>query len=97
MTDNSEQITVNSFAEYRLCRSLAGRDKGTLYLKVGESPGRVLVVDGKYHKLAKPKAKNPKHLQLLGLEVEPVNGTDKEIRRKLLTFKACKGGITVER
>ncbi|MDR0935102.1 MAG: hypothetical protein LBM98_00300 [Oscillospiraceae bacterium] len=54
-------------------------------------PTRTLVVDGKLHRLAKPKAKNPKHIELLNERVELLNHTDKEIRRRLYT--ACKGGI----
>ncbi|MCI6640065.1 MAG: KOW domain-containing RNA-binding protein [Pygmaiobacter massiliensis] len=42
--------------------SRAGRDKGRFLAVVATSQGRVLVADGKEHRLAKPKAKNPKHL-----------------------------------
>ena len=48
-------------------KSLAGRDKGYLLCAVGEESGCVLVCDGKERPLNRPKKKNPKHLQALGL------------------------------
>lgn len=45
--------------------STAGRDKGNYYVVVGISNNRVLVADGKYKTIEKPKQKNIKHLQLV--------------------------------
>jgi hypothetical protein len=89
---NSEQLTMNNCVDYGLCRSIAGRDCGKLYLIFGTAPGRTLVVDGKLHKRAKPKAKNPRHLQLLNERVELLNHTDKEIRRRLYNFSSLQRG-----
>jgi transcription elongation factor len=48
-------------------RSLAGRDRGTVGVVWGIlSSHRVAVVDGAVHPLAKPKAKNRRHLEVLG-------------------------------
>ena len=49
-----------------ICRSLQGRDKGRYYLiKSIESDGALMLVDGNYKRLASPKRKNPRHVQLL--------------------------------
>ena len=49
----------------RLAVSAAGHDKGTVYVVLQEEDDRVLVADGRLKVLAKPKAKNPKHLQMI--------------------------------
>ena len=47
----------------QLVTSRAGRDTGRAYLVVGVRPdGRVLVADGRLRRIARPKAKNPRHL-----------------------------------
>ncbi len=72
-------------------RSLKGRDQGRLLLVVGESLSRVLVADGDLRPVAKPKAKNPRHVAAVGhlneaererLRQGPVPGDD-EVRRWL--------------
>lgn len=45
--------------------SIAGRDKGNYYVVVGLDKDKVLVADGKYKTIEKPKKKNIKHLQLV--------------------------------
>ena len=47
-------------------RSLRGRDKGRCFLVVGESVGRVLLADGDLRPVARPKAKNPRHVGPVG-------------------------------
>lgn len=45
---------------------MQGRDKGRFYLiKSVNADGSVMVVDGNYKKVAAPKRKNVRHLQLL--------------------------------
>lgn len=46
----------------QLVCSRAGRDKGLFLAVLGTAGDRVLVADGKEHRLAKPKVKNEKHL-----------------------------------
>lgn len=46
----------------QLVRSLSGRDKGLYCVVVDTAQGRVLVADGKQHRVHEPKAKNPRHL-----------------------------------
>lgn len=45
--------------------SIAGRDRGRLYLIVGAAEGDLLLADGRYRKLQNPKRKNAKHVRLL--------------------------------
>ncbi len=63
--------------------SLAGHDRGKLFLVVGaESDGRLLLCDGKNRRLADPKPKSPKHVRLV-LRGANAPGTDKAIRTTL--------------
>ena len=48
-----------------ICESLAGRDKGRLYLIVAVEGESLLLADGKYRPLASPKRKNRRHVRLL--------------------------------
>ena len=48
----------------QLVRSLAGRDKGELYLVVAMDGAWVWVADGRGRGIGKPKKKNRRHLQL---------------------------------
>ena len=48
--------------ETAVVMSLAGHDKGTLYVVVGESENKLLLCDGKNKLLKSPKSKNKKHL-----------------------------------
>ena len=48
----------------RFAVSGAGHDAGTVYLVVGQEGERLLLSDGKYKTLLKPKKKNGKHVQL---------------------------------
>ena len=53
--------------------STQGRDKGRYYLIVGiEQGGLIAVTDGNFKKLAAPKKKNIKHLQLLPDKAEAI-------------------------
>lgn len=65
--------------------SLAGHDKGRLYLVVGEEERCVLLCDGRYHRLTRPKRKNRKHILPLSVSgVEDVTSlTDGALRRLL--------------
>ena len=45
--------------------SIAGRDKGHIYLIVEEKRENVWLVDGKLRTLKKPKQKNKKHIQII--------------------------------
>ncbi len=54
--------------EYRvgeLARSLAGHDRGCVYLIVRTEGDRVYLCDGRLKKLSAPKKKNTRHIQLI--------------------------------
>ena len=48
-----------------LVLSLTGRDKGNCFLVLSAENGLVQMVDGKVHKIQKPKEKNIKHIKLI--------------------------------
>lgn len=48
-----------------VAQSVAGRDKGRLYLIVGAEGEKLLLADGKYRQVSNPKIKNKKHVRLL--------------------------------
>lgn len=48
-----------------LAVSLAGHDKGQLYIIIREEEEYVYLCDGNHKKLAGPKRKNKKHIQII--------------------------------
>lgn len=65
----------------QLVCSTLGRDKGRVYLVIGIlDSNRLLVADGKYRKIEKPKKKNIKHVSKLPLFVAEVAELVKEKR-----------------
>ena len=74
--------------------SLAGRDKGGLYIVTELKENFALIVDGKVHKVENPKLKKLKHLEAKGLMDDSIaekikNGskiTNQEIKRVLKKF-----------
>lgn len=81
-----------------IVRSIAGHDKNELFCVVGQqSADRLLLVNGKQRKVARPKAKQPGHVQALdrGEFDHPVirklqnkeTVSDKAIRAALAAFK----------
>lgn len=86
MTDYAGQIV----------RAAAGRDKDGLFYVVGrDREGRLLLCDGKRRKLARPKAKKPRHVELLEGADHPAiqklkqgeTLSDKALRRALAAFR----------
>ena len=70
----------NNFPIGQIVQSIGGRDKGHYYIVIGHTANRVLVVDGKYKLLIKPKQKNAVHLKR-------INANDNEIATKLAQGK----------
>jgi len=54
---------MNSFALGSVVISTQGHDDGQFYVVVGENERGILVCDGKFKFLKKPKLKNPAHLR----------------------------------
>lgn len=64
--------------------SLAGHDKGNVYLIIREEGDYVYLSDGAARPLAKPKRKNRKHIQIIkrfGQRTDTESVTDEEIKR----------------
>lgn len=51
-------------------RSIAGHDKGCVYLVIDENENRVTVCDGTYKTIASPKNKNVKHIQIIKKKID---------------------------
>ena len=51
-----------------LAKSLAGHDKGTIYIIIEETETDVFLADGKGKTLEHPKKKNKKHIQVIRKE-----------------------------
>lgn len=71
---------------YELAISVAGHDKGRLYIVLERNETAVLLADGKRRKISAPKRKNIKHVRFLpgtsadsGIEV--LQATDAGLRR----------------
>ena len=78
--------------------SLAGRDKGRLYLIVGARGETLLLADGKYKPVESPKPKNKKHVRLLprfypAIAERIAAGKDENssVRAALLSLEAERG------
>ncbi len=71
--------------------SKAGRDKGSFLAVVGtenrKSDIYVLTADGKERPLARPKSKNPKHLQKTDYKIDLEQLTDKKLRSFIRSLK----------
>ena len=65
-------------------KSIAGRDAGRFLVVVNCEADRILVADGKVRKLADPKAKNIRHLQLTqqNINLDEIH-SDKALRKAL--------------
>ena len=55
-----------------ICKSTQGRDKGRHYIITQVAENAVFVVDGNFKKLASPKKKNLKHIELLPESAESI-------------------------
>ena len=58
-------MKVNEIRTGGIVKSLAGRDKGRLYMIVGREGDVLLLADGKYRPAESPKRKNRSHGYLL--------------------------------
>ena len=66
-----------------LAYSLAGHDKGEIYLIIDETKDYVYVADGLVRTLDKPKKKNKKHIQIIkkgNQRIEIPSVTNEEIK-----------------
>lgn len=75
-----------------LAYSLAGHDKGEIYLIVEETKDYVYAVNGSARPLDRPKKKNKKHMQIIknfDRKTDIMSVTNEEIKHLIKVF--CKG------
>jgi ribosomal protein L14E/L6E/L27E len=75
-----------------LAYSLAGHDKGELFLIINEDGNYVYVADGKLRLIDKPKRKNKKHIQIIknfNPKTDTAFVTNEEIKHLINSY--CKG------
>lgn len=78
-----------------LVRSLAGHDKGSLFIIIKEDAEYVYLADGMSRKAGKPKRKKKKHVQISRIRDEKLSGKlmsgnivpDEEIRFFIRCYK----------
>lgn len=78
-----------------LARSKAGHDYNEIYIIVDIKEGIVLLADGKYKTLEKPKVKNIKHIQIIKQKNESLSSKlinkekvyDEEVKRVIKEYK----------
>ncbi|MCL2036644.1 MAG: KOW domain-containing RNA-binding protein [Oscillospiraceae bacterium] len=71
---------------YPLCKSSAGRDKGSWYAIIRREPGFVYIADGRRRKVESPKRKNEKHVEITRKTIELCYFTDKSLRKSLWKY-----------
>ncbi len=79
---------------YDIVASLAGHDRGKLFMVTGREGERLLLCDGRNRKLEDPKYKSPKHVRIVA-ERSGAPTTDRDIRQTLAqaaVSAAAKGG-----
>lgn len=84
-----------SFGKAQIVRSLAGRDKGSLLCVLDTDGDFLLLADGKRRRVATPKRKRAKHVELVGESCHPtiekvrtgVPIQDRELRRALAALR----------
>ena len=69
-----------------LARSMAGHDKGHVYVIIDVDEAYVYLVDGVLRTLARPKKKKKKHVQIICRKQEISNMDDVGIKRILKVF-----------
>lgn len=78
----------------QIVSSLAGRDKGHLFIVIETEPNFVYLVDGKLRKMENPKKKRRKHVAYAGLPGEEISAKlnsgekvlNSEIRKAIAIF-----------
>ena len=69
-------------APYDVVVSLAGHDRGKLFLVTGGEAARLRLCDGRNRRLENPKIKSPKHVRVVARSAK-APATDRDIRQTL--------------
>lgn len=78
-----------------MAKSLAGHDKGEVFVIIKDIEEYVFLVDGKLRPVEKPKRKNRKHIQIIHDDgeqkriklIQDRELTDEEIRKSIQCYK----------
>lgn len=70
-----------------LVRSLAGHDKGKLYIIIDEREKKIFLADGKIRTMQNPKVKKMIHVQLIKKKLETQELTDYSIRSFIKNYQ----------
>ena len=68
-----------------LARSMAGHDKGTLYIIIEETDQYLLLANGRDKTIEKPKRKNKKHVALI--KIKNATGSNEEIKHSIREYR----------
>jgi len=71
---------------FKLVKSIAGHDKDSWYIAVKQESGFVYIADGRRRKLAQPKKKNIRHVEITRKEITLSGLTDKQLRNVLWEY-----------
>ncbi|MDR0197229.1 MAG: KOW domain-containing RNA-binding protein [Oscillospiraceae bacterium] len=77
---------------YFLVKSVAGHDKGSWYAAVKREAGFVYIADGRRRKVASPKKKNIKHVEITRKTIRVDALTDKALRKALWGYNFADAG-----
>lgn len=66
-------VKVRAYMTGMFAKSLAGHDKNEIYYIIEESKESVLLVDGIYKTISKPKKKNKKHVQIIKTQISEID------------------------
>ena len=78
---------MRKFRKGMLAKSLAGHDKGNVYIIVETDAQYIYLADGKIRTLSRPKRKKRKHLQLIPTQYNMSNADDVALKKILKDWK----------
>ena len=74
-----------------IVKSLSGHDKNRLFIVTSiDKNGYLVIIDGKYRTMDKPKSKNPKHLIKVGHDDEIIKKVNSSIATNAEIYKMIK-------
>lgn len=71
-----------------LVKSLAGHDRGRLYIIIEETEDSLFLTDGRIRPMEKPKRKKKKHVQVILKKIEDEEFTDENIRTFIKKYQS---------